>query len=339
MKKKIYITGVAGLIGSNLARILLEKGYQVKGCDSLISGYIDNIPNGLEWDKIDILDNFHLKHSMKGYDIVVHCAALPYEGVSVFSPKLIAENIYSGTLSIASAAIANNYEKFINCSSMARYGVGEYPPPFQETYIPLPQDPYGMAKVHAEQMLNLLSEIHGIKFYNAVPHNLIGPGQIYTDPFRNVAAIFTNKILRENKVIIYGDGMQRRSFSHVYTCLEAFIRLIELDHFTSGETFNIGPDQNEITILELAQLVGKHCGTLPEIEYLPDRPQEVKEAFCSSTKAIELLDYYPNTYSNDEIIADIVKWVKSRGPQPFKYHLDLEIINERTPKSWTKKLI
>tara|TARA_Y100000034_G_scaffold136800_1_gene215879 strand:+ start:9332 stop:10348 length:1017 start_codon:yes stop_codon:yes gene_type:complete len=337
--KSLYITGVAGLIGSNLAKHFLKEGYKVKGCDSLVSGYYDNIPL-IEWDNIDILDLDKLSNSMRGYDIVIHCAALPYEGVSVFSPKLITENIYSGTISVATAAIKNNYELFINCSSMARYGKGQYEPPFKEVYKPMPQDPYGMAKSQAEEVLNLLSDIHGLKVIHTVPHNLIGPGQVYTDPFRNVAAIFANKILLDNKVIVYGSGEQKRSFSHVYSCVLAFDKLVQNRRkFRSKSIFNIGPDGNEITINDLVALVGIACQIVPEIEYMPSRPQEVKNAFCSSERAIMSLNYDPNVYSNEETISDLVTWIMQRGPQPFNYHLELEIINNQTPKTWTDKLI
>lgn len=331
---RCYITGVAGLLGSNLAKELLKKGYEVKGCDSLIGGYKSNIPH-MNWSHIDILNNEKLSASMKGYDTVIHCAALPYEGLSIFSPKLITESIYTGTISVASAAIANNYKLFINMSSMARYGVGN--PPFKETDIVKPVDPYGLAKIHAEEALTLLSDIHGLKIYTCVPHNIVGPGQKYDDVFRNVAAIFANKILRDKKVFIYGSGEQLRSFSHIDSCIDAIYKLIKIDKFSSGEVFNIGPQNTEITIKELAEKIAYHCNIPLNIEYLPKRPCEVKYAYCSSEKAIKELNYNPNIKNIDEIIIDLITYIKTRGSLPFDYHLNLEIVDERTPKTWFRK--
>lgn len=341
--KRIYITGVAGLVGSSLAREFTKLGHEVTGCDNLIGGYRDNIPKGFKWDKIDIQKYSFIKDSIDRFkpEIVVHTAALPYEGVSVFSPSLVMNNIYGGTVNTATAAIASGANKFINCSSMARYGNGE--PPFAEIHKTQPQDPYGLAKVQAEQALKLLSDIHGISIINAVPHNILGTGQVYTDPYRNVAAIFTNRILLGKNPIVYGDGAQMRSFSHISSCVEAFVKL--LDHEPRGiaskfETFNIGPDGNHISIKELAELVALTCGKNDmEIEYFPDRPQEVKNAYCDSSKAIKVLEYDPNKLSNIEIIKDLVQWVRDRGPQEFKYHLDIEIVREDTPKTWTEKLM
>ena len=335
--KRCYITGIAGLLGSNLAKTLLRKGYIVNGCDNLIGGYEDNIPkNNVKWDNIDILDTESLALSMNNSDVVFHTAALAYEGLSVFSPKLVMENIYTGTVSVASAAIRNKVKLFINFSSMARYGKGN--PPFTEKDPTMPLDPYGMAKVHGEQALALLDDIHGLKHYNVVPHNVIGKGQVYTDPYRNVAAIFANRLLNGKSIIIYGDGEQKRSFSSVDTCIDAVIRLMELNNFKSKEVFNIGPHGNEITIKDLAYLIA-HCANIyPSLEFLPDRPQEVKNAYCSSNKAIKELNYNPNIHTNTHLMTEIVNWVKTRGPQNFEHKFtDVEIITEQIPETWINK--
>lgn len=338
--KNIVVTGSAGLLGSNIYKTLINKEYNVTGIDNLIGGYADNL-DGYSYHHIDILDRDAVSFVMKNCDIVIHTAALAYEGLSVFSPKLICENIYAGTASVASAAIENNVKLFINFSSMARYGIGN--PPFKETDPTAPVDPYGIAKVHAEELLNLLSDIHGLKVYHVVPHNVVGPGQNYTDPFRNVIAIFANKALRNENIYIYGDGKQKRSISHVDDCVKAIIKLIELNRFPTKEIFNIGPDGNESTINELAKLVidcvwEKFDAIYVEIKHLPDRPREVKNAFVSVEKAKKELNY--NAIANNkEIIMDIINFIEVRGTMPFEYKLPIEIIKENTPKTWTEKLI
>ena len=291
----------------------------------------------MKWDNIDILDINKLAKAMEGYDIVCHTAALAFEGLSVFSPKLVMENIYTGTVSVASACIKNKIKLLINFSSMARYGTGN--PPFTEDHNTNPQDPYGLAKVQAEQALSLLDDIHGLKHYTVIPHNVIGIGQVYTDPYRNVAAIFANRILLDKSIIIYGDGSQIRSFSPVSTCIDAVIKLIETDKFDSREIFNIGPQGNEITIEQLAYLVAHCAQKYPTIEHYPDRPREVQSAYCSSEKAIRELSYDPNKYTNTELIREIVDWVKFRGPMEFnhKFSDNIEIVNDLTPVTWTKK--
>lgn len=335
--KTIYITGIAGLMGSNLAKHFIKNGYKVKGCDNMIGGYEDNIPlNYVDYKEIDIHNLDELKEHMSGSDVVLHTAALAYEGLSVFSPSIITNNIYSGTVNVATAAIHNNVELFINFSSMARYG--DLDPPFKETDVCKPTDPYGMAKYQAEQMLNLLSDIHGLKVFHVVPHNIIGPGQRYNDPFRNVAAIMINRLLQRKHLIIYGDGEQKRSFSDVKDCVEPVLRLVESDRFKSGEVFNIGPDDNEITIKELGYTCGRVINKYPHFDHFPDRPREVKNAWCSSDKARLQLNYNPSP-NIEGTIKNLAEWIKKRGPRDFDYHLPLELEKENTPETWKKKLI
>jgi UDP-glucose 4-epimerase len=85
---------------------------------------------------------------------------------------MIMDNIVTGSVSVFSAAIADGARRIVFCSSMARYGTNAVP--FLESYGPRPQDPYGIAKVTAEQALINLANVHGVEYAIAVPHNIIG---------------------------------------------------------------------------------------------------------------------------------------------------------------------
>lgn len=341
MYNRVVITGSAGLIGSHLATRFLSLGYEVLGIDNLVGGYSSNIPNNKKYThaNIDITDSKRVKTVISSFDpsIVIHCAALAHEGLSVFSPSTITNNIFSGTISIASAAIASGAKLFINTSSMARYGdVGA---PFSEHTKPSPVDPYGLAKLQAEQQLNLLAKIHSIKVVHMVPHNVCGPNQCYSDPFRNVLSIFANRISKDKPVYIYGDGLQKRSFSHVEDCVDAYIKVVELhNQINSGEVFNIGPTHgSEITITELADKVAKHYNKVSDKIYIDARPQEVKNAWVSTEKAELRLDY-KTKFDVEDVVRDTVTWIKSSPNREFNYHIDLEIINDKTPITWKEKL-
>ena len=340
--ESVVITGSAGLIGSHLCKKYLKLGWKVVGIDNLVGGYKDNMPlndENFKYHHVDILDVHNLIKVLSLHEptLVIHCAALAHEGLSVFSPKTIVENIYAGTASICSAAIQTGAKTFINTTSMARYGAIK--PPFTEDLKPEPVDPYGLAKHHAEQHLNLMSDIHGIKVFHVVPHNVCGPNQCYSDPFRNVMSIFANLVMRDRPIYIYGDGSQKRSFSHVTDCVDAFVSLYDKkDTLNSGEVFNIGPDHgSETTILELAKRVGAYCNKEPEINFVPERPREVKNAWVSTDKASSVLGYTADTPMEDTI-RDTVSWIRTQPKRDFNYHLDLEIINESTPKTWTDQL-
>ena len=174
-KQRIFISGVAGFLGSHLADAFLADGHAVVGIDNMIGGYLDNVPTGCEFYQLDCNDSSRVREHMKGVDIVYHCAATAYEGLSVFSPHMVTQNIVTASTGMISAAVANRVRRFVMCSSMARYGTNDVP--FTEEMTPKPQDPYGIGKYAAELMLQSLAETHGMEWVIAVPHNIVGPRQ------------------------------------------------------------------------------------------------------------------------------------------------------------------
>ena len=109
---------------------------------------------------------------------------------------------------------------------MARYG--DQSPPFTEDMPRKPVDPYGLAKAQAEEHLEMLNEIHAIKFCHGSSHNVIGVGQRYYDPFRNVVGIMINRVLQGNQLL--STVMEnKRSFSNVYDCIQAVFKIMTSD--------------------------------------------------------------------------------------------------------------
>lgn len=331
---KVFITGVAGFLGCRLAERMHELGFAVAGNDTYIGGEAENVPSYVEFHLADCCNFDSMKKAMEGADLIYHCAATAHEGLSVFSPSFITRNIFEASVTTFSAAVAAGVKRIVFCTSMARYG--EQNPPFLESMAPAPVDPYGIAKVAAEDVLKVMGKVHGVEWNIAVPHNIVGENQKYDDPFRNVLSIMLNRNLQGKPVIIYGDGTQTRCFSYVGDCIQC------LEKMGTGkdivfETINIGPDESPVTIRDLATLVGNETGcNEPPIYYKEGRPQEVKHATCSSDKARKLLDYKTST-TLEEAIKKTADWIRQNKPRPFNYHLPIEIINEKTPKTWTEK--
>jgi len=332
---KVFVSGVAGFLGSHLADAFLAEGHQVVGCDNMIGGHLDNVPDKIDFHQVDCCQFESMKRLTEGCDIVYHCAATAYEGLSVFSPHLITQNIVSASVSLFSAAIENRVKRIVYCSSMARYGTNEVP--FKETYQPRPQDPYGIGKVAAEDILRNLCQTHGVDFVIAVPHNIIGPRQKYDDPYRNVASIMINLMLQGRQPYIYGDGKQKRCFSFVDDCLYCLKEMAFRDSVI-GETINIGPDEEFVEIIELAEIIGNLIKFNLNPIFIDDRPQEVKLATCSADKARELLGYKTSVKLKDGL-QQMINYIEKRGAVPFKYHLDIEINNEKTPRTWSERLL
>jgi UDP-glucose 4-epimerase len=331
---KIFCSGVAGFLGSNLADTFLSEGHQVVGCDNMIGGDLHNVSPEVEFHQVDCNNFDAMLRLSESCDVVYHCAATAYEGLSVFSPHLVTKNIVTASTAVFAAAIQNKVGRIVFCSSMARYGENSIP--FIETYDSKPQDPYGIGKVCAEQILKNLCEIHGVEYVIAVPHNIIGPRQKYDDPYRNVAAIMINLMLLGRQPIIYGDGTQKRCFSFVDDDIYC-LKEMALRPGLSGQVINIGPDEEFIEIIELAKVIAELLNFELDPIFMPDRPGEVKLATCSAAKARELLGY-KTTISLREGLSSMIDYIKSRGPLPFIYHLELEILNDLTPQTWKEQL-
>ena len=332
---KIFITGVAGFLGSHLAKRMVDLGHEVSGNDNMLGGDKVNLIKKIKFFEADCNDLDKMNEIIKGNEIVYHCAATAHEGLSVFSPNVITKNIFQASVSTITAAIQNKVKRFVYCSSMARYGSQKTP--FTENMEPKPEDPYGIAKVAGENVLKLLADLNGMEWNIAVPHNIVGPNQKYDDPFRNVISIFINRNLQNKPAIIYGDGKQKRCFSYiddVIFCLEK----LALDKKINKQIINVGPDEEEVTIKEVAEIVANETGFNENPIYLADRPKEVKFATCSSVKSRKLLNYKTKTTLKDAI-KKTIEYIKKNGVKPFKYYLPVEIINEKTPESWVKKLI
>jgi UDP-glucose 4-epimerase len=289
----------------------------------------------VEFHEADCNDLVRVRSHLEGCQVVYHCAATAYEGLSVFSPHLVTQNIVTASTGVISAAIALGVRRFVMCSSMARYGSQRVP--FTEDMTPQPQDPYGIGKYASELLLRNLAEVHGMEWVVAVPHNIIGPRQKYDDPYRNVASIFINLMLQGRQPILYGDGSQKRCFSFVSDTVAPLTQMA-FDPACAGEVINIGPDEEFVTVRELAEIIARQLGLPLHPEHTRERPREVHLANCSADKARRLLGYQPRVSLEDGLRA-MIDWIRSRGPRPFEYHLDLEIVNDKTPDTWKRRLL
>lgn len=335
VRMKVFITGVAGFLGSHLADAMIKAGHKVIGCDNLIGGYLDNVPDEVDFYQVDCRYLNTMNKLLKGCDVVYHTACTAYEGLSVFSPNIVAQNTYQNTAAVASAAISQGVKRFIYCSSMARYGEQSIVP-FTEDMVCKPQDPYGISKYAAEMMLRCLCEVHDMELVIAVPHNIIGPRQKYDDPYRNVASIMINLMLQGRQPIIYGDGEQKRCFSFVQDDIDCLYKLA-IESNVVGEVINIGPDEEFVTINHLAETIAELINFDLSPIYVEGRPQEVKLATCSADKARLLLGY-KTKYTLREGLSEMIEYIRSKGTKKFRYHLDVEIISDKTPVTWKERM-
>ena len=143
-------------------------------------------------------------------------------------------------------------------------------------------------------------------------------------------------MLQNRQPIIYGDGNQSRCFSYIDDDLFC-LKEMAFNKNVNGEVINIGPDEEFITINDLANKIANQMQFNLNPIYTKGRPQEVQLATCSAEKARKLLSYKTET-TLDEGLRKMTEFIKKKGAKKFRYHLDLEIINELTPETWKKKL-
>lgn len=335
---KILVTGSLGFMGSHLVDYLHNQGHTVRGIDNLSTGFGSNTNPNAPTFKCDLVTEPELVAGIiEGFkpDIVYHLAAWAHEGLSQFSPNKITQNNHNATLNVLIPAIRAGMKRFVFTSSMSVYG--EQTPPFNEEMDRKPVDIYGVSKAASEASIEILSKVHGFEYSILRPHNVYGERQNISDPYRNVVGIFIRRAMQAEPVIIYGDGEQTRAFSYIGDVTPAIARA-GFEPKAVGTAINIGPTE-EYSINELAKKLSKLFPAL-SVEHVADRPLEVKHAYCTNDKAIDILGYQTNT-SIEQGLSNMVDWAmalqqKSGIAEP-KYLDELELVNESTPETWTKK--
>ncbi len=319
---KIFVSGCAGLLGSNYSRHLIQNGHEVIGIDNLSGGYKAFVPKGenftfvkLNLEKRKKVAELFEQHKP---DVLFHFAAYAAEGLSPFIRNFNYRNNLLCSANLINPCIEHN-TKMIFTSSMAVYGSQETP--FTEDKRPQPIDPYGIAKFAVESDLKVAHKHLGLRYNIVRPHNVLGKYQNIWDRYRNVIGIFIRKTLNGIPILVYGDGEQTRAFSDIKYYMEPFDLLH--DNF-DGEIFNIGADKyfslNQVA--ETVQEVGRKYGYDVPIEHGPPR-HEVKHAYCNHDKAKNLLGFRDNT-KLEELIEDVFVWAMgqpNRKVKDFEYEI------------------
>jgi len=335
---RVLVTGSAGFMGSHLMDQLIDEGHEVYGLDNLSIGRESNVSEKAKGKNrfIDLRDAQSVKEYIDQIrpEVVYHLAAWAHEGLSQFMPILITENNYNAFLNLIVPCINNNVKRVVICSSMSVYGAQQAP--FDESMPTAPEDVYAIAKASMEKTTEVLADVHGFEYVIIRPHNVYGPRQALHDPYRNVVGIFINRLLKGLPPIIYGDGLQTRAFSYIEDVTPYIAKAGFLDGI-SGEIINIGPTE-DYSINTLAHTVLEVAGLDSTIKpiHLPDRPREVKHAYCTNDKATKLLGYKTEASLTDGI-KHFWDWAKTQGPQDFQYLDNLELTGDKVPETWKKK--
>jgi UDP-glucose 4-epimerase len=333
MSKKVLVTGCAGMIGSNLVHYLLEKtNWDIFGMDDLSGGYLDNVADHERYTfgKYDVSrDDLRPVFRALKPDIVYHAAAYAAEGLSPFIRKFNYHNNVVGTANIINNCIEYN-AKLVFFSSIAVYGHGRQKPPFRETHVPAPIDPYGIAKYACELDIQAAGKQHGLRYVIVRPFNVYGERQNIWDRYRNVFGIWMYNSLNGLPITIFGDGTQTRNFTYVKDILPALYTLGNREQY-NGSIYNLGAPAS-YSIADAAQIFSSIVGGC-EVEFLPER-HEVMDVWPDVTKCQHLLD---GPTSLAEGLMKMWKWAKQQPPRERKDLSDQYEITKGMYKTWERE--
>jgi len=317
--KNIVVTGAAGFIGSNLTDELLELGANVIGIDNLFNGRRSNLKKAFtfktfEFHKADIRDLNFLLDIFEDIDIIFHQAAFTSVPQSIKMPENCNDVNVNGIMNILNAARQRDVERVIFASSSSVYG--DTPTlPKKENMRRLPISPYGVSKLACEAYLQVYYHVYGIKTVTLRYFNVYGPRQ-RDSPYSGVIAIWLGNIIRNEDLVIFGDGKQSRDFTYIKDVIQA--NLLTINSETPGEIFNIGAG-SPINLNSLARLMLKLTDkTKLEIKYTDPRPGDILHSYADITKAKKLLGFNPK-FDQEQGLRDYISWYTQ------KYKINLKI--------------
>lgn len=312
LKKKVLVTGGAGFIGGNFVKYMIEKypNYEIFNLDLLTYAGdltkhkdIKDNPN-YHFIKADIADRDTIMSlfDKEIFDYVAHFAAESHVDRSIIDPEIFVKTNILGTQVLLDAARKYNIKKFLHVSTDEVYGELDFDPTtfFSEDTPLKPNSPYSASKASSDLLVRAYHETFGLSMNITRCSNNYGP---YHFP-EKLIPLTISKILKDQKVPVYGDGKNIRDWLHVYDHCSA-IDLV-MHEGENGEVYNVG-GHNERTNLEVVKTIIQTLGKSEElIEFVTDRLGHDKRYAINPTK-LNKLGWKPK-YTFETGIAQTIQW-------------------------------
>jgi UDP-glucose 4-epimerase len=282
---KVLITGGAGFIGANLCyHLQAAGGYQLTVLDNLSAGQTAfDPPDGVKFVAGDFTDEETLADCLRGIEAVVHLAALSGVIDSVVDPEPSFRINVEGSFRLLQLAKRAGVAKFVNASTGGAL-LGEVEPPISETMAPSPLSPYGASKLAVEGYCSAFAGAYGFPCATLRFSNIYGPRSAHK---KSVVAAFIKNIIREEPLIVYGDGTQQRDYLYVGD-LVAGIEAALKPRLSGAYQFGSG---KPTALNELIATLRKVSGRDFQVRYHPRRTGEVHSTWCNIGKATREFGY------------------------------------------------
>jgi nucleoside-diphosphate-sugar epimerase len=305
------ITGIAGFIGSSLARELLQRGEQVRGVDNLSTGKRENlmqILGRIDFREADILDLDAIKSACDGVDYVLHQAAIPSVPKSVLDPIGSNRANVDGTVNVLVAARDARVKRVIYAASSSAYG--DTPTlPKHERMTPDPISPYAVAKLASERYMISFYRCYGLETVALRYFNIFGPRQDPSSPYSGVLAKFITQMLAGQRPTIFGDGEQSRDFTFIDNAVEANLLACKAPAEVAGNVFNVATGRR-VTLNETFKLLQALTSYSGSPIYGAERGGDIKHSLADISAAEKLLGYKPKV-NFEQGLQQTVAWYRN----------------------------
>jgi nucleoside-diphosphate-sugar epimerase len=314
---KYLVTGVAGFIGSALARALVQQGDQVRGLDDFSTGKPENIAElkgRLDFREVSLLDPAGLAAACEGIDCVFHEAARPSVPKSVAEPKLTNSVNVEGTLNLLIAARDARVKRVVYAGSSSAYGDSEVLPK-QEDMTPRPTSPYGVQKLAGEMYMKVFASVYGLETVSLRYFNVFGPHQDASSQYSAVLASFITQMLRGESPTIYGDGEQSRDFTYIDNVVKGNRLAADAPASqVSGKVFNIAMGER-FTLNQTYRILQGIIGFSAAPKYDQPRAGDIRHSLADIGLAHKHLNYSPEVVFEDGL-KRTVEWYRRTAKSP-----------------------
>ena len=307
------ITGIAGFIGSSIARELVSRGEKVRGVDNFSTGNranLEGIKDRIDFREADILDLEAMHRACAGVDFVLHQAAIPSVPKSVLDPLGSNRANVDGTVNVLVAARDAKVKRVVYAASSSAYG--DTPTlPKHEAMTPDPISPYAVAKLASEHYMISFYRCYGLETVCLRYFNIFGPRQDPSSPYSGVLAKFITQMLRGEQPTMNGDGEQSRDFTYIDNAVAAnLLACTAPAEKAAGQVFNVATARR-VTLNETFRALQKLTSFTGQPNYGPERGGDIKHSLADISKAQAGLGYEPKV-DFEEGLRRTVDWYRQQ---------------------------
>jgi nucleoside-diphosphate-sugar epimerase len=308
---KYLITGIAGFIGSSLARALVERGEEVRGVDNYLTGKAANlagIHDQIDFREVDLRDASAIRTACEGIDYILHIGALPSVPLSVAHPEPSHRCNVEGTFNVLEGARAEGVKRIVYAASSSAYG-NQPVLPSKESMRPMPISPYAVQKLVGEYYMSSYWQVYGLETVSLRYFNVFGPRQGADSPYSGVLAKFIQQMLEGTRPTIYGTGDQGRDFTYIDNIISAnLLACAAPAEKVAGKVFNTACG-GQYTLKQIYQLLAKLTGFEQPPLYAKSRTGDILHSQADIAAAAEAFNYRP-LVGVEEGLQRTVEWYR-----------------------------